>query len=293
MTEELLTADFLAKIDQLQLISKKILASRMKGERRSKQKGFSTEFADHRSYVVGDDLRFIDWNILIRLDRLFIKLFEEEEDLQVHLLIDASKSMDFGEPTKFKHAQRIAAALAYIGLSNLDRVRITPFNLQADDSLPPARGRKSAMRVLDQIQKLVPQGSTSLESACKSLAMKAAGKGVVILISDLMDKNGFEAAIRYLLARQMDIFVIHLLSSEEIDPPAAGDLRLVDAEDGDTAEITVSAPLLARYKKTLESYCSEIRDFCHQRGVSYLFTSNQIPFEEIVLGYLRERGLIR
>jgi uncharacterized protein (DUF58 family) len=293
VNSELLTPEFLAKIDKLQLVSKKILAGKMKGERRSKRKGFSTEFADHRSYVVGDDLRFIDWNILIRLDRLFIKLFEEEEDLHVHLLIDQSKSMDFGEPTKFNYAQRLAASLAYIGLSNLDRVRITPFADTIDSSLPPARGRRSVLRVLDQIQRLTPSGSTSLDASCKSFAMQATGKGVVILISDLMDKAGFESAIRYLVARSMDLFVIHVLSAEEIEPPATGDLRLVDAEDGDVAEITVSAPLLARYRKTLESYCARIRDFCHQRGVAYFFTSNQVPFEQIVLRYLRERGLVR
>ncbi|MBY0587922.1 DUF58 domain-containing protein [bacterium] len=290
---ELLSPEFLAKIDQLELVSKKILAGKLKGERRSKRKGFSTEFADHRSYVVGDDLRFIDWNILIRLDRLFIKLFEEEEDLHIYLLIDASRSMDFGTPTKFNFAQRVAAALAYIGLSNLDRVRIVPFDDAIDTSLPPARGRRNVLRVLDQIEKLTPGGKTSLEASCKSFATQATGKGIVVMISDLMDKAGFESAIRYLVARQMDLFVIHVLSTEEIDPPATGDLRLVDAEDGDAAEITVSAPLLARYKKTLESYCAEIRDYCHKRGVSYLFTASDVPFEQVVLGYLRERGLVR
>lgn len=293
MKNDLLSSEFLAKIDQLELVSRKILAGKMKGERRSKRKGFSTEFADHRSYVVGDDLRFIDWNILIRLDRLFIKLFEEEEDLHIHLLIDTSRSMEFGEPTKIDYARRLAAALAYIGLSQSDRVLITPFSEDIDPRIPPARGRRSIFRVFEDLSGMKAQGGTSLERSCKSFAMRSQGKGVVLLISDFMDKSGFEASLRYLFARQMDVFVIHVLSAEELDPPATGDLRLVDAEDGDVAEITVSAPLLARYQKTLAAYRASIRDYCHKRGASYFFTSNQVPFEQVVLGYLRERGLVR
>jgi uncharacterized protein (DUF58 family) len=292
MNSDLLTPEFLAKIEQLELTSRKALAGRMKGERRSARKGFSTEFADHRGYVTGDDLRFIDWNILIRLDRLFIKLFEEEEDLHFHLLIDTSKSMDFGEPTKFLHAKRIAAALAYIGLVNLDRVMVSTFSETLNTPLPPARGRKSALRMFDGISNLSIASGSNLEAACKSFAIRNSGKGIVVLISDLMDKNGFEAGLKYLIAKQMDVYVIHLLAAEEVDPPVTGDLQLVDAEDGDVAEITVSAPLLARYKKTLETFCTYARDYCTQRGIGYLFTTNQAPFETLVLKYLRERGLV-
>lgn len=293
MTSPLLTPEFVAKLEQLELVSRKIFTGRMKGERRSKRKGTSVEFADHRNYVVGDDLRFIDWNILIRLDRLFIKLFEEEEDLHFHLMLDTSLSMDFGEPKKLHFAKQVAAALAYIGLFNLDRVMIWPFSDDLLPGMPPARGRKSLWRVVEFLEGVQVAGGSHFGQSCKTFSIKHGGKGVVVVLSDLLDKRGFEAGLRYLLARRMDIYVIHVLAEEEIRPELAGDLRLVDVEDQDVAEITVSAPLLARYKANVDSYCSTVKDFCVRRGITYLFTTNQVSFERLVLTYLRERGLVR
>jgi uncharacterized protein (DUF58 family) len=293
MTGDLLTPDFLAKIDQLELVSRKILAGKMRGERRSKRKGFSTEFADHRGYVVGDDLRFIDWNILIRLDRLFIKLFEEEEDLHFHLLIDTSKSMGFGEPTKLRFAKEVAAALSYIALVNLDRVMVSTFRDSLVGASQPARGRASVLRVLGEIERLTADGGSNLEQTCKAFAARNTGKGIVVVLSDLFDKTGFEAGLRYLVGGRYDVYVIHVLATEEVNPPVTGDLRLVDAEDGQVAEITVSAPLLARYRQTLDRFCDSVKDYCHRRGAAYLRATNDIPFQEFVLQYLRRRGLVR
>ncbi|MFO0945601.1 MAG: DUF58 domain-containing protein [Planctomycetota bacterium] len=293
MNPPLLTPEFVAKLEQLELISRKIFTGRMKGERRSKRKGTSVEFADHRNYVVGDDLRFIDWNILIRLDRLFIKLYEEEEDLHFHLLLDTSLSMDFGDPKKLLFAKRVAAALAYIGLFNLDRVMVWPFSDDLLPGMPAARGRKSLWRVVEFLESVPIAGGSDFGQSCKNFSIKHGGKGVVVVLSDLLDKRGFEAGLRYLLARQMDIYVIHILAEEEVRPELAGDLRLVDVEDRDVAEITVSAPLLARYKANVNAYCAAVKEFCVRRGITYLFTTNQVSFERLVLTYLRERGLVR
>lgn len=292
-TNDLLSPEFLNKLEQLELVSRKIFHGRLKGERRSKRKGSSVEFADYRNYVVGDDLRFIDWNILIRLDKLFLKLFEEEEDLHFNVLIDVSASMDFGEPKKLRYATQVAAALAFIGLVNQDRVRVFTFSDDLDDSMPATRGRKSMWRVLDYLGKVKPAAGSNLGQSCRTFSIRNRGKGIVVLISDLLDKNGFDAGLRYLVANQMDIFVIHILAAEEIDPEIAGDLQLIDAEDGDMAEITVSAPLLKRYKANVDSYCAAVRDFCTRRGITYLFTTNQIPFEQLILSYLRQRGLVK
>lgn len=293
MPEPLLSPDFLARLEQLELSSRKVLAGRLKGERRSKRKGSSVEFADHRGYVVGDDLRHIDWNIMIRLDRLFIKLFEEEEDLHFNLLIDSSLSMDFGTPTKLLFAKRVAAALAFVGLVNQDRVAVHPFSDGLMPSMPAARGRRSLWRVMDYLDKIQPAAGSNLASACRSFALKQSSKGIVVLISDLLDKQGYESALRYLLARQMDIYVIHILAAEEVDPEVVGDLQLLDAEDDDAADVTISAPLLKRYKATVESFCAGARDFCTKRAISYLFTTNLAPFEQLVLNYLRQRGLVK
>ena len=291
--QPLLDPQFLARLEQLELVSRKIFLGRMKGERRSKRKGQSVEFADYRNYVVGDDLRFLDWNLYARLDRLFLRLFMEEEDLHFYILLDNSLSMDFGTPTKLHFAKQIAAALGFIGLVNLDRVMIEAFNDRLTQTMPALRDRRSLWRLLDFLQKIEPAGPSDLKQALRSFSLKCSGKGVVVLLSDLMDKNGYEDALRYLVARQLDIYVIQILSQEEIDPEIVGDLKLVDVEDDDVAEITVSGPLLKRYKQNLAAFRAGIHEFCSRRGVTYLFTSNRVPFDRLVLSYLRQRGLVR
>src|SRR3954447_1543759 len=223
----LLDPQFLARLEQLELVSRKIFLGRMKGERRSKRKGQSVEFADYRNYVVGDDLRFLDWNLYARLDRLFIRLFMEEEDLHFYILLDNSLSMDFGTPSKLRYAKQVAAALGFIGLVNMDRVVVEAFNDRLVQSLPPARGRRSLWRLLDFLQKIEPAGPSDLRRALRTFSLKCSGKGIVVLLSDLMDKGGYEDALRYLVARQLNIYVIQVLSQEEIDPEVVGDLRLV------------------------------------------------------------------
>jgi len=289
----LLDPQFLARLEQLELVSRKIFLGRMKGERRSKKKGQSVEFADYRNYVIGDDLRFLDWNLFARLEKLFIRLFMEEEDLHFYVLIDNSLSMDFGNPTKLHYAKQVAAALAFIGLVNMDRVVIEAFNERLTQSLPAVRGKRSLWRVLDFLQKVAPAGTSDMKEAMRTFSLKSSGKGIVVVLSDFMDKNGYEEALRYLVARQMDIYAIQILSQEEIEPEIVGDLKLVDVEDDDVAEITVSAPLLKRYKQNLAAYRAAMHEFCTRRGVMYLFTSNKVPFDRLVLSYLRQRGLVR
>src|SRR6267378_2032981 len=222
----LLDSLFLAKLEQLELVSRKIFLGVMKGERRSKKKGQSVEFADYRNYVKGDDLRFLDWNLYGRLDKLFLRLFMEEEDLHFYVLLDNSLSMDFGTPTKLHYAKQIAAALGFIGLCNLDRVMIEAFNNRLTQSLPPVRGRRSLWRLLDFLQKIESAGPSDLRRALRSFTIKCSGKGIVLLLSDFMDKGGYEEALRYLIARQLDIYAIQILSQEEISPEIVGDLKL-------------------------------------------------------------------
>jgi uncharacterized protein (DUF58 family) len=289
----LLDSEFLARLEQLELVSRKIFLGRMKGERRSKKKGQSVEFADYRNYVIGDDLRFLDWNLYARLDRLFLRLFMEEEDLHFYVLIDNSLSMEFGTPSKLHYAKQIAAALGFIGLVNLDRVVVSAFNDRLMQTLPAIRGRRSLWRLLDFLEKVEPAGPSDMKQALRTFSLKCSGKGIVVLLSDFMDKGGYEDALRYLVARQLDIYAIQILSQEEIEPDVVGDLKLTDVEDGDVAEITVSGPLLRRYKQNLAAYRAALHEWCSRRGVSYLFTSNQVPFDRLVLTYLRQRGLVR
>lgn len=290
---KILTPDLMAQLERLELVTRKVFRGRMKGERRSKRKGQSVEFADFRSYVPGDDLRSLDWNLYARLDKLIIKLFLEEEDLHFFTLIDASLSMDFGTPTKLAYAKQLAAALGFVGLIRTDRVRIETLGQSVRNAGPVLRGRRSVWRMLDYLEGIQAGETISLADGVKNFCIRNAGKGVVVLISDLMDKNGYEAALRYLVSQQMDVYVIQVLSQEEIDPDVKGDLRLVDCEDEDIAEITVSAPLLSRYKATLNAFVGGAQDYCSKRGMNYLLANNQTPVKDLISNYLRRRGLVR
>ncbi len=283
---------FMARLDRLALVSRKIFAGKMRGERLTKRRGQSAEFADHRNYVVGDDLRFLDWNIYARLEKLFIKLFLQEEDLHVSILIDASKSMNWGEPNKGLYTRRVAAALAYVGLINFDRVSLYTYANGLKYELAGIRGRRWMHKVVSFLSEIEYDGPSNLPAAGKQFAIRHPQPGIVLILSDFFEKGGYDAGLRYLLGRNYDVYALQVLSPEEIDPVLAGDLRLTDVEDDDTAEVTVSRALLNRYKQTLQAYCESIKEYCSRRGVNYLFTSTQVPFDQIVLSYFRQRGLI-
>lgn len=293
-TEQLLTPEFMHRLDQLELASRRIVQGRLQGERRSRRRGTSVEFADYRNYAVGDDLRRIDWNIYSRLEKLFLKLFLEEEDLRVHTLVDTSLSMNFGSPTKLFFAKKIAAALSYIGMVHHDRVTVEAFasSLQGDGP-GPMRARSQIRRLLYYLEQMQPAGTSDMNSAIKAFATRNSGPGVVVVISDFLDKYGYETALRYLIARNFEVYVIHVLSPDEVEPPMTGDLRLIDAEDGDMAEITITAPLLDRYRRTVEAFKSGLRDWCAQRGIHYTFTTSDASFERLVLEYMRRNGLVK
>ena len=292
-TSTLLSPELLVRLEKMELLSRKIFRGRMKGERRSPRKGQSVEFADFRNYVPGDDLRFVDWNTFARLEKLFLKMFLEEEDLHFYALIDASNSMDFGDPTKLRYATQLAAALGFIGLIRSDRVKIETLDQSDREAAPVFRGRRGLWRMLDYLDGIEPGRPVSLAEGVKSFCVRNSGKGILVLISDLMDKAGYEAALRYLVSQDMDVYVIQVLSAEELEPEIQGDLRLVDCEDDDVADVTISAPLMKRYKQTLAALVDSVREYCTRRGMAYLLARNEVSVDELVTGYLRTRGLVR
>jgi uncharacterized protein (DUF58 family) len=291
--EPLLSPALLAQLERMELVSRKIFRGRMKGERKSRRKGQSVEFADFRNYVAGDDLRFIDWNMYARLDKLFLKLFLEEEDLHFYTLIDVSPSMQFGSPTKLRYAKQLAGALGYIGLCRADRVKIEALDGARNSTAPVLRGRSSLWRLVEYLENLEAQSTVSMTEAVKAFCLRNTGKGILVLITDLMDKSGYEEALKYLVARDLDIYLIHVLSQEEIDPDITGDLKLVDCEDRDIAEVSVSQRLIDRYKQTLATFIEQARDFSSRRGIVYTMTSTERSVDRLVSRYLRQRGLVR
>lgn len=299
--EELLDSRLIAQISRLDFTSKKIFSGKLQGERRSKKRGESVEFADHRPYVSGDDVRHIDWNIYGRLDRLFLKLFLEEEDLSLHLVLDCSASSDCGEPHKFYFMQRLAMALGYIGLVNLNRVTATAIGMNPDGSgvvstIRDLRGRRRTHDLARWLCSLTPRGPLAFSDGCKRIALSRRGKGVMILMSDFFIKEGYEGGLRMLLGRGYDLFAMQVLSPQEVDPVGphglAGDLRLKDVEDGDTAEVTISSPLLKRYKANLAAYCDQLKAFCARREITNITVQSDTDMETLILDYLRTRGVL-
>ena len=291
--DALLTPEMLVQLERLELVTRKVFRGRMKGERRSRRRGQSVEFADFRNYVPGDDLRFLDWNLYARLEKLFLKLFLEEEDLHFFALIDASGSMDFGDPTKLTYAKQLAAALGFVGLCRADRVKIEALGTAGARPGPVLRGRANLWRMLEYVDGIQSGSNVPLRTGVRDFCLRNSGKGILVLITDLLDKGGYEEALRFLLAQDLDLYVIHVLSPAELEPDVKGDLKLIDCEDQDTTEITVSRPLLDRYKRTLAAFIDGARDFCTRRGIHYMLADTRIPVDQLVGGYLRRRGLVR
>lgn len=309
--EDLLSSKEIARLDPLDLASRRVFFGKLKGERRSKKRGHSVEFADHRQYVSGDDIRHIDWNIFGRLDKLFLKLFLEEEDLSLHVVLDASASSDCGEPNKYLFMQRCAMALGYVGLVNLNRVACTIMSGvdadAADRTGKPAtekaaspvrglrdlRGRRRVHDLARFICATMPGGTLSFRAAAERIALSRRGKGVMIIFSDFFFKDGYEDGLRLLSGHGYDLILVQVLSPQELEPPIKGDLRLKDIEDADTAEVTISAPLLKRYQANLAAYCGKLREFAHRRDMALLTVKSDTPVDLLVADQLRRLGVLK
>lgn len=284
------TPEFLAQLERLTLASRRTFRGRVKGERRSPRKGQSVEFSDYRPYGVGDDLRYVDWNIFGRLDRLHVKLFVDEEDLCLHLLVDASRSMGFGTPSKLDYAVRLAGALAFVGLVNLERVGLGVVRDRLAEGWPPTRGRGQFPALVEFLAGVAPGGSTGLNEGLANYARRAREPGLAVLISDLLDPDGWDVGVRALLERRFELHVIHVLAADEVNPALHGDLRLTDSETGETREITVDGEALREYRQRLHEFLERAESFCHAREIGYRRVTTDVPFDEFMLSQLR--GLV-
>ena len=294
MPHPLLDPALIARLDSLELLTHRVFRGSQKGERKSVRKGVSIEFADYRDYARGDDTRHIDWNIFARLERLFIKLYQEEEDLAFYLLVDTSKSMDFGTPeTKFNYARRLAAALGYVALRNQDKVGVSAFDRRAKESFRPARGKGQLPKFLNALDAMQVAERTSLAESVRDFCIRYTQPGIVILISDFMDERGYEDALKTFFSRNHEVYCIHLLSREERRPELVGHLELVDSETGERQEVTVGEALRKQYIQTLESFCGGLRDWTVGHGMAYLAATTEEPIDVMLLNYLRRRGLFR
>lgn len=296
--EHLFTTDFLRALEQLELVARKVFRGQMRGERVTRRRGRGLEFSDFRAYQPGDDLRYIDWNVSARLDRMFLKLHAAEEDLSLHVLVDASASMDFGTPSKFDHARRLAAAFAYLGLANLDRISLAAVSERSERLSAGLRGRRRMMTVLEQLRNLSASGATAFGRSLAPLAASIRGRGMVVLVSDLLATDGVAGedlwrGIGSLRRAGHDVLLLQVLAEEEIDPVIDGAVELTDAETGDRLRLTVDDDLRAAYRNALSARLDEVAGRCRQDGVAYLRLSTAIPVEDLMLRYLRHGAVVR
>jgi len=287
----------LRKLEQLSLVASRVRVGLMKGERRSRKKGSSIEFADYRDYSPGDDLRRLDWNVFARLERPFIKLLEEEEDLAVHILVDASASMNWpdsgGEVNKFQYALRLAGALGYIALVTGDLVAVTWLTSQGNRSWGAFRGRQNALPMFQYLEAGEAIGITNLDAANRDYALRATRPGLLVLISDLFSPSGFTNGLNALLGRGYEVVIVQLLSPDESHPPFGGDVKLVDVETGAGAELTLDVSTISLYKQRLREWQSEIAKYAANHGINFVPVTTDLPWDKLVQQSLRARDIVR
>lgn len=290
----------LRKLESLTLIAHKVRVGVMKGDRRSAKHGTSIEFADYRDYARGDDLRRLDWNVYARLERPFIKLLEEEEDLTVHLLLDTSQSMHWPEEVgeentrKSDYARQLAGALGAIGLSAGDRVAFAA--LKDGVSIQrwgPSRTSGRTLSLLDHLTQLTFSGKTDLNAALSAYALSGGRPGLAILISDLFSPEGYLMGLDALLSRGYEAAILHTLSPDELAPSLGGDLRLIDSETGEGRDISLNLGMRRLYSQRLIDWQAEINAACMSRGAHYIPLTTAMPWEKVILNTLRHAGLVK
>lgn len=293
VTVDLFDEEFLRHLSTLALMSRRAASGVRRGERRSKKRGSGVEFADHRPYVPGDDIRFLDVGIYQRFGKLLLRLFEEEEDLSLYFLIDVSASMATHESRKLNQAAQVAAALAYVGLAGLDRVSIVALTDKIATRLPPTRGKQRVFRILRFLSALRAEGSTNLEQSLQAFAAQNKRRGVTILFSDLFDPRGFEAGINVLRFNKFEPVVIELFDERDFDPTLGGDLRLVDVETGGGREVSMTPQVRKKIEDALAERRANISRFCASRGVPHFLVNVDTPFDVVVLDVLRAGGVLK
>ncbi len=302
MAERLFDEKIMRKLEQLTLIASRVRSGAIKGERRSTRHGTSIEFADYREYARGDDLRRIDWNVFARLDRPFIKLLEEEEDLAVHILLDSSASMNWPQPTtdtidpthKFTFARRVVAGLAHISLGSGDRLTMTALrdaNNAGNATWGPHRGRGRTLDLINFLERLEAVGTTDLNTALHNYAARTTRPGLCLIVSDLLSPGGYQDGLSALAGRGYEIALIHLLAPDEVNPPLSGDVRLIDSETGLPQDVSIDGALRASYTRRLLEWRAEIGTFAARRGIHYATVETNTAWEELILFELRRLGV--
>jgi uncharacterized protein (DUF58 family) len=293
MAEPLLDAEFLSRLEYLYVFTRELFLGHVSAERLSRKFGVGIEFADYRTYSAGDDFRYIDWSTYARREELLIKLFTEEQASQIYCIIDASQSMSVGKPQKLLYAKKIAAALGYIGMSNMDPVTVLAFDdiLREDDRHVQGRGQlRPFLTFLDAIE---PSGATSMGNAISQFVQRYHSRGVVILLSDFLDRAGYEQALRLLHYHRFDLIPIQINDRDEVDPSYTGDLELVDSESGERRTVQITPELVASYKQSFTDHYAELARLCKVLWNGHLAVVTDTPFENLIFEVFRRSGFLK
>lgn len=292
-TMDLFDEHFQRRLETLAIVSRRVLVGRTRADRRSRKKGSGIEFADFREYAAGDDFRSVDWNVYERFGRLLVRLYEEEEDLSIYFIVDCSGSMSFGGGRKLDQAKRLCAALAYVGLANLDRVTLVSVAERVVSRLPTTRGKGRIFTIFAFLRELSAGGATNLTEALQTFVARHKRPGIAVLLSDLYDPAGFESAINVLRYNRFEPYILHLIDPADANPRLSGDVRLVDCETGEDREVTVTPALMARIAETWGEYQRETENFCTAKQVPYFQANVDVPFDQLVLRVFRSGGFLR
>jgi uncharacterized protein (DUF58 family) len=292
MGDELFDKDFLKKLEYLNLVARRLVFGHQQAHHPSVRKGASIEFKDFREYSPGDDPRTVDWAVYARLGQLFIKLFRQEEELDLWVLLDASASMDFGEPNKFDHARRIAAALAYIGMCNMDTASVVPFTAELGEGRARLRGRSHIFGLLDFLTGLRAEGRTDLQAAARKYVSRVRRPGLIVILSDFYGLTHAQTAIDQLRFFKHQVYVIQIAAPWELDPPIRGELRLVDRESSEHDDLTVTDTMLRRYKQAFHRFSSDLRRYSMSHSIGYALAHTDTAFDEFILSVLERGGLV-
>ena len=283
---------FMRKLEYLALVSKRF-SGQLKAEHRSRKLGSGLEFADYRGYVAGDDFRYLDWKTYLRLGRLLLRLYEEEEDLPIYLFVDCSQSMTYGNPSKIEYAKHVAAALCYIGLANLDRATVVAYADGIQKELSPQRGKNQIFRVFQFLSEIETGGETNGRQAFKMFCSGNRRRGLAVVISDFFEPSGFEYGLNMLRYYRHDVFVVQVAAHEDVDPQVRGQIQLVDSETRQSREMTVTPTLVDAYRKEMDRYSEEIRKHCLKYQLGYVRTVTDFPFEDLILQVFRQGRFLK
>mgnify|MGYP001827285676 CR=1 FL=1 len=292
-------SEFLKRLEYLSLLSKRVFKGQLLAQRRSKQTGGGIEFADHREYIHGDDLRYLDWNVYARHGDLLLKRFQEEEDLHVYILLDCSRSMDstLTEPDlkvdKFVFARQIAAALAYIALADLDRVSIIGYDQRVRATLPLMRGKDNILSLLRFLEQRETSGElTNLAAVASDFVRRAPRSGLALVISDLYDQHGFREGIDILRHRRFEPHVIQIHTPAEAKPSMLGDIELHDVESDQIRKVTITERKLRQYESMFQEFLKDIETYCMTYGLTYTRATSDVPFDDVLLKMMRVAGAV-